>query len=264
MSAYLEDAMAFCIEQVEKGAEIGAEELHAGEESVTKLKDGTPQTPTDLKIDALLEKAVANGRPSDETYLGEESVKEGRVWIADPWDGSWLRASGARMGVVSMALVINGKSVLGAVRNPFTRETFYAVEGGPAYLNGGVISVNDVADLQGATFTLPGSNVPSLHVGGLFNELIVEGGGDMLTSGSAIYDLLQTVMGVTTASVYAYSSSWDGAAAHIIGRRAGAEISGLHGGPLWYGGDIDGLVITNGLVHSAMLAAVGRHLKPLR
>ncbi|HVI69781.1 MAG TPA: inositol monophosphatase family protein [Magnetospirillaceae bacterium] len=256
--AELEDALEFCVRTVEAGAEIGANELHVGE-AVTIKADGTPQTPTDVMIDNFLADAIAR-RGKDELYIGEERVGNLRAWVADSWDGSWLRAKGAAMGVVSMALVVAGKPLVGVVCNPFTHETFSAMEGGSAYLNGGRITVNDATTISGSIFTLPGSRVASVSAGGLFNELIVEGGGDMLNTGSAIYDLLQTVMGVAAAGIYPYSSPWDGAAIDIIGRCAGAKITGLHGGKLSYGGDIDGLLITNGHMHKTMLDVVNRHL----
>lgn len=261
---FLEDALVFCRDVVEAGAEIGANERQFGEEVVTKLKDGTPQTPTDVKIDRFIGEAIRINRPPNEIYVGEESAKDATAWIADPWDGTWLRRVGARMGVTSLALVIGGKPLVGVVRNPFTRETFYAIDGGPAYLNDGIIQTSGAQSLHKAAFCLPGWT-ETLDSGVLFTELVVKNKGDILNSGSAIYDLLQVAMGVACVTVYPYWSSWDGAAVHVIGKGAGATISGLHGGPLWFGGAIDGmLVAASPQAHAQALVAVRKSLRPVR
>lgn len=80
-------------------------------------------------------------------FLGEENPKiagnSKYQWIVDPIDGTtnFIRDLGA--SVISVALVRDGRAVLGVIYNPYRDECFYAEEGKGAYLNGKAIRVSD-------------------------------------------------------------------------------------------------------------------------
>ena len=58
------------------------------------------------------------------------------LWCVDPIDGTSNFVNGLPYFAVSVALMKEGKSVLGVVYDPFADEVFYAEKGGGAFLNG--------------------------------------------------------------------------------------------------------------------------------
>ncbi len=72
-------------------------------------------------------------------FYGEESGKQGSqdlTWIVDPLDGTTNFLSGLDHFSISVALVQNGKSILGVICKPFSGEIFSSFEGGGIFYNG--------------------------------------------------------------------------------------------------------------------------------
>jgi myo-inositol-1(or 4)-monophosphatase len=77
-------------------------------------------------------------------FWGEEFGRHGHedlTWIVDPIDGTNNLVYGVPIWGVSVGLAHRGESILGVFHLPLIRETFYAYQGGGAYLNGAKISV---------------------------------------------------------------------------------------------------------------------------
>ena len=78
--------------------------------------------------------------------MGEEMSKQeqetqwikGRagLWSVDPIDGTSNFLNGLPYFAISVALMQQGKTVLGVIYNPVSDEMFYATKGGGAFLNG--------------------------------------------------------------------------------------------------------------------------------
>src|SRR4051794_19289756 len=58
----------------------------------------------------------------------------GRVWVVDPLDGTVNYANGIPFFCVSIALVVDGRPVVGVVHDPSRAEAFTAAAGEPALL----------------------------------------------------------------------------------------------------------------------------------
>lgn len=72
-------------------------------------------------------------------FYGEETGKTGSqdlVWIVDPLDGTTNFLSGVDLFSVSVALVKDGKPILGVVCKPFSGEVFSALKGAGVRYNG--------------------------------------------------------------------------------------------------------------------------------
>ncbi len=82
-------------------------------------------------------------------WMGEETPAArgvgDRCWIVDPLDGTTNFLRGIGHWAISIALEIEGKRVLALVQDPLRKESFYALRGAGAYLNG--------VPLQGAETT---------------------------------------------------------------------------------------------------------------
>ncbi len=100
------------------------EAFQAAPQGDCRLKtDRTPVTPTDLKLDAFLKEELSRLCP-EAGWLSEETADDparlGReyVWIVDPLDGTKEFVRRIPELAVSVALVKEGRPVLGAVLNP--------------------------------------------------------------------------------------------------------------------------------------------------
>jgi myo-inositol-1(or 4)-monophosphatase len=194
-------------------------------------------TEVDHLCEALVMNAVRERYPEDAFYaeeIGEVAAAggavSGRVWIVDPLDGTINYANGIPFFCISIALVADGKPVLGVVYDPTRDETFTGAVDGPSLRNGEPIRVGSkelLADL-----------VVTLAVGG---RGAIRKRRDALKSiranrsmGSAALTLVYVACG--RFDVYAQGagiSAWDVAAAGLIAERAGATVTSLDGGP-WF------------------------------
>ncbi len=68
---------------------------------------------------------------------------EGGLWCMDPIDGTSNFVNGLPYFAVSVALMREGRSVLGVVYNPVADEMFYAEQGRGAYLNGEKLPIKE-------------------------------------------------------------------------------------------------------------------------
>lgn len=92
-----------------------------------------PVTAADKAADTLLKRELLGIEPCG--WLSEETVDEQsriglrRVWIVDPLDGTKEFVGGIPEYSVAIALVEDGRAVLGVIHNPATKETFAAERG---------------------------------------------------------------------------------------------------------------------------------------
>lgn len=106
-----------------------------------------PVTRADRRADDLLRERLTGLRSA--AWLSEESVDDpsraeaDRLWIVDPLDGTKEFVEGVPQYTVAVALVEDGRTEIGVVHNPATAETFHAVHGAGAFLDGEPIRVRE-------------------------------------------------------------------------------------------------------------------------
>jgi myo-inositol-1(or 4)-monophosphatase len=145
------DALAARDLLVSAAREAGAlalEHFHAGGRTsarvVTKA-GGSPVTDADLAADSLLKRRLQDALP-DAGWLSEEAVddferlKRRSLIIVDPIDGTRAFVIGDPRWCVSVALVVDGRPIAGAVYAPALDETYAAARGGGATFNGAMIA----------------------------------------------------------------------------------------------------------------------------
>ena len=106
--------------------------------------DGSLCTEADIATQAALAKELPRIAPCP--VLGEEMPSElqkerwhegaGGLWCVDPIDGTSNFVNGLPYFAVSVALMREGRSVLGVIYDPVAGEVFYAEKGKGAFLNG--------------------------------------------------------------------------------------------------------------------------------
>lgn len=154
----------------------------------------------------------------------------GRVWVVDPLDGTINYANGIPMFCVAIALVVDGRPVVGVVRDPARDESFAATIDGPATLNGRPIRTSGKERLSDfvISMSLNGRTATSR------TRAVRRAIRMPRQMGSAALALVYVANGRFDAFVQQGGlSNWDVAAAGLIAERAGAKVSGLDGGP-WF------------------------------
>jgi myo-inositol-1(or 4)-monophosphatase len=115
---------------VTAAGDLALEHFQTGAEPWQKAP-GQLVTEADLAVDRLLHDVLIGARP-DDGWLSEERPDDGsrhrrrRVWMVDPIDGTRAFAAGKLEFTISVALVVEGAPLLGAVLNPASGEHFEA------------------------------------------------------------------------------------------------------------------------------------------
>lgn len=102
-------------------------------------------TTYDCKIQEMLQAKLVQILPEAEFFGEEEDCQIDRnaeyIFVVDPIDGTTNFIKDYHMSCISIGLIRNGKRYLGVVHNPYLDETFYAISGEGAYMNGNAIHV---------------------------------------------------------------------------------------------------------------------------
>lgn len=204
---------------------------------------GSPVTDADLEIDAFLKAHLTTARPNH-GWLSEESADDParlslrRVFIVDPIDGTSAFIKQRPHFTICAAIVEHGLPVVGAVYNPITEELFSAVRGGGATLNGAALHAGTRGTLEGAAVL----GEKAVLVPPAWPMMTVE------NRNSAAYRLALVAEGRFDAVIsLTPKRDWDLAAADLICREAGAQVSDRQGNALRYN--------TPGAAHSSVIAA---------
>lgn len=118
--------------------------------------DAGPVTDADQAADALLTRRLRGARPdygwlSEETADGPERLSRSKVFVVDPIDGTVAFMKSKPWWTVALAVVEDGVPVAAVVYAPALNETFEAVAGQGAKLNGEPIQASDTSSLDDAS-----------------------------------------------------------------------------------------------------------------
>jgi myo-inositol-1(or 4)-monophosphatase len=203
-------------------------------------------TEVDRASEALIRDALAVWFPED-AFLGEEGGHEpppgrrrgraaghvpgplaaGRTWVCDPVDGTINYANGIPFFCVSLALVQDGRPVVGVVHDPMRGEIYAATADGPALLDGRAVRVSRKERLSDYVAALAiGGPRPATRARRVRKAIRIS-----RSMGSAALSLAYVANGRFDAFGQSVGlSSWDIAAAGLIAERAGATVTSLTGG----------------------------------
>lgn len=204
--------------------------------AATKSTPTDVVTETDRESEVFIRERILAARPAD-GFLGEEGADvagtSGVRWIVDPIDGTVNFLYGIPTYAVSIAAEIDGVAVAGAVINPASTETWSAVLGGGAWLDGLPIRVSGENRLdQALVGTGFGYAVPRRAAqAAVLSELIVRVR-DIRRAGAAALDLCAVACGRLDATYERGLNPWDYAAGALVASEAGARVGGLRGAPL--------------------------------
>jgi fructose-1,6-bisphosphatase/inositol monophosphatase family enzyme len=201
--------------------------------SIRMKSKANPVTNVDLLAEETIVSAIEKHYP-DHNILCEEvrSTERGSeyTWIIDPLDGTVNFTAGLPFVATSVGLMKGDSILLGAVFEPIRRETYTAVRGRGAFLNGKRITVSSKREMQQAVLgvDLGYDEGPRQHA----LQTIVHIRPDVATlriPGSAVLGICYVACG--RFDVYWHPSiyPWDVAAGSIIVAEAGGKVTDLYG-----------------------------------
>lgn len=203
--------------------------------SATKSTPTDVVTESDTAVENLIRERVHQARPADAVFgeEGGQSVgKSGVVWVVDPIDGTVNYLYGIPHYAVSIAVQVEGVVDVGVVHNPATGETWSAVRGGGAVLDGEPIQVSSCASLSVALVgTGFGYDAGRRSAQAQIVAEVLPVVRDIRRAGVAALDLCAVACGRLDAYYEQGLQPWDSAAGALIAAEAGALVSGLRGAP---------------------------------
>ena len=183
-------------------------------------------------------------------------------WLVDPLDGTTNFIHDHAPYCVSIGLRDENEMLLGVVYECHREELFWANKYSKAYLNGTPISVSKVSDMDQAAILL-GFPYDALHFRDFIVKLVNQLYGNVSTLrllGSAAAEICYVAAGLFESRIEGLIGPWDVAAASIILKQAGGRVSDFSGkeSELFYSGKET--LVSNGLVHEAMMREVSKVL----
>jgi myo-inositol-1(or 4)-monophosphatase len=229
-------------------AELLEVALEAARSAGALLRDGRPAdlgvaatksssvdvvTAMDIAAEKLITECIGRLRPHD-GLLGEEGASRegtsGVRWVIDPLDGTVNYLYGLPSWAVSIAAERDGEVVVGVVEAPMRGETYQAVLGGGALVNGSPARCRPAPELSHA---LVGTGFGYLTERRAAQAEVVRTllpqVRDIRRGGSAAIDLADIGCGRLDAYYERGLNPWDLAAGDLFAREAGALTGGRPG-----------------------------------
>ena len=225
--------------------------------------DRTIVTLADTEINSYLIKRVKETYP-DHSVDGEEEQfgKSNFVWVCDPVDGTAMYARHIPVAVFSLALVIDGVSIVGVVYDVFTDSLYTAIKGGGAYRNGEKITVNDfeLDDMRSVSHFDIWPEAP-YDIMDVINELGKKT--YFVGIGSVIRASMCVASGDFTVAIFpgCGRKNCDIAAVKIIVEEAGGIVMNFDGKEQRYDTNINGAIISSKTVYEEVLSAVKKYAR---
>jgi myo-inositol-1(or 4)-monophosphatase len=191
--------------------------------------EGSPVSDADIAVDTLLKLRLLNARPnygwlSEETADDPARLEVRRLFVVDPIDGTAAYVRGKPWFTVCIAVVEDGQPVAAVVHAPELGETYEAIVGGGARLNGEPIRPSDRTELEGAAVLGDARMFEDPRWPQPWPPMAIA------SRNSIAYRLVQVACGAFDAALaLTPKCDWDLAAADLIAREAGACITDHRG-----------------------------------
>ncbi|MFC4034988.1 inositol monophosphatase family protein [Streptomyces polygonati] len=224
--------------------------LEAARRAGALLRDGRPAdlgvaatksspidvvTEMDIAAEKLITSYIGGQRPGD-GFLGEEGASSegtsGVRWVIDPLDGTVNYLYGLPGWAVSIAAEYEGRVLAGVVEAPMRRETYQAVLGGGAFVNGTPARCRPAAEFSHALIGTGFGYLAERRVAQAeVVRALVPRVRDIRRAGAAAIDLADVGCGRLDGYFERGLHPWDMAAGALFAREAGALTGGRPGEP---------------------------------
>jgi histidinol-phosphatase len=199
--------------------------------TVERKADESPVTVADRETELVLRRAIQDRYPDHavvgEEYGGELGSREWE-WILDPIDGTKSFIRGVPLYTTLVALVHQGRPVLGVIHAPVTGETAAAVIGGGCRDENDLpLGVSGCTDLANAWYVTTDPHDFSTRLPEANNRLIQSCGAARTWADAYGYMLL--ARGAVDLMIDPIMSPWDIAPLSVIVREAGGIFTSIAG-----------------------------------
>ena len=215
--------------------------IYARDFSVWEKEDKSPLTEADATANEIITRCLELLLPAL-PILSEEAVgnfsgtnNSGRYWMVDPLDGTkeFIKRNGKF--TVNIALIENGRSILGVVYAPTLDVAYLAAEGLGAFkvvAEGARAPIRVAEHAEGTPWRVVGSRS---HAGDSLTAFLQQLGSHELTSmGSSLKFCLVAEGNADIYPRMGPTSLWDTAAAQCVVEQAGGGVIQLTGEPITY------------------------------
>jgi myo-inositol-1(or 4)-monophosphatase len=196
-----------------------------------------PVTEADRAAEKFLMEALRGLYPED-GFLGEEGTerpsRSGYLWVADPLDGTVNFSHGWPYFAVSLGLLRDGEPLAGAVIHAAASEAYTAERGSGAWRNGIRLATSATTDpdLALAATDFPYDRQARLGRGAARVKAFLGAYQVVRINGSAALDMCRIAAGELDLYAGDGTRPWDVAAATLILREAGGQVSAWDGSAL--------------------------------
>lgn len=201
-------------------------------------RDGSIVTATDLACQQHIHEKLSAAWP-DIGFLGEEMEAAEQhaclhgnksYWCLDPLDGTTNFVAGFPAFALSLALIESGRPRLACIVDPMRNETFTAVYGRGAKLNGAQLRANPVARLVEAVGYIDFKRLDAPH-----RKLLATPGlyRSQRNIGSCALEWAWLAAGRGQFIIHGGEKIWDFAAGGLIADEAGCRLSDFNATPLF-------------------------------
>ena len=256
--------MQVCREAVSAGSEIVAGYFRDGVEMRSK-EPYNLVSDADVDAEKRIVEVIRSTYP-DHSFLGEEvhaaaDTDVEHLWVIDPVDGTNNFAHRVPHFAVSLAYYHEGVPMCGVVTNPVRDDCYEAVRGQGAFHNGQRVRVGEETGLDqvliGVGFYYDRGKIMEATLAAI-GELFGCNIHGIRRMGTASLDLCQVGMGMYGLFFEYQLQPWDFGAGRLFVEEAGGRVTTCKDGELPL--KKTSLLASNGLLHDAALAIVGRHL----
>jgi histidinol-phosphatase len=256
------DDLSLALELTDLADAITMDRFGAADLAVDTKPDLTPVTEADTAVERTVRERLAAVRDGD-VVLGEEygaaaAGRNTRRWIIDPIDGTKGYVRGLPVWATLLALEVDGELTVGVVSAPALERRWWAARGQGARMRAAgterELRVSDVRELSGAQLCFGG--LEEWEQVGRREALLELGRACWRSRGFGdFWGYMIVAEGGAEIMLDPVVLIWDLAAPLVIVEEAGGRFTDFGGTRTVDGGDA---IATNGWVHDAALAIVGR------
>lgn len=185
----------------------------------------------DKSVELELRAAIADAFP-DDAVIGEEhdnvEGSSGYIWVIDPIDGTTNFVTGTPGWCVVLACIHDAQCVCSVICDPVSSETFTAIRGGGAKLNGNFIKTSSATKLSEGTLGVGHSTRVSSDTTLALLGTLLPRDGLFRRSGSGALDLAYVAAGRLIGFAEPHMNAWDCLAALLMIEEAGGVVEAFN------------------------------------
>ncbi len=224
--------------------------------------DNTPVTNIDIAVNSMISAKIKQRFPSDRVY-GEEETNEGGVdsensWVLDPVDGTQALGKLDTFTICLARLDREGQPIFSVVYNPLRDELYSAERGEQSLLNGRPLEVSTKDTLKSSYVHFgSGLHFEGIVTNGILYDRLESQGVKIFNTRSLAHGCVEVAKGEFEGAFIGVKTPFEAASVKLIVEGAGGKVTDIYGNESGrLDGEINGLVVSNGLIHDELTSAL--------